>query len=41
MERKKFSLKGLGSFKSSMARQVNEGVRIKRSKADTLMNKKS
>ena len=31
----------LGSFQSSMARQVNEGVKIKRSKADTLMNSKS
>ena len=31
----------MGSFQSSMARQVNEGVRIKRSKADTLMNSKS
>ena len=36
-----FSMKVLGSFQSSMARQVNEGVRIKRSKADCLMNSKS
>ena len=36
-----FSTKVLGSFQSSMARQVNEGVRIKRSKADCLMNSKS
>ena len=34
-------MKVLGSFQSSMARQVNEGVRIKRSKADCLMNSKS
>ena len=36
-----FSMKVFGSFQSSMARQVNEGVRIKRSKADCLMNSKS
>ena len=36
-----FSMKVLESFQSSMARQVNEGVRIKRSKADCLMNSKS
>ena len=36
-----FSMKVLGSFQSAMARQVNEGVRIKRSKADCLMNSKS
>ena len=36
-----FSMKVLDSFQSSMARQVNEGVRIKRSKADCLMNSKS
>ena len=34
-------MKVLGSFQSAMARQVNEGVRIKRSKADCLMNSKS
>ena len=36
-----FSMEVLGSFQSSMARQVNEGVRIKRSKAVCLMNSKS
>ena len=36
-----FSMEVLQSFQSSMARQVNEGVRIKRSKADCLMNSKS
>ena len=36
-----FSMKVLQSFQSSMARQVNEGVRIKRSKADCMMNSKS
>ena len=36
-----FSMKVLGSFQSAMARQVNEGVKIKRSKADCLMNSKS
>ena len=36
-----FSMKVLESFQSSMARQVNEGVRIKRSKAECLMNSKS
>ena len=40
-EKVEFSMKVLGSFQSSMARQVNEGVRIKRSKADCLMNSKS
>ena len=34
-------MKVLDTFQSSMARQVNEGVRIKRSKADCLMNSKS
>ena len=33
-----FSMKVLESFQSSMARQVNEGVRIKRSKAACVMN---
>ena len=36
-----FSMKVLESFQSAMARQVNEGVRIKRSKADCMMNSKS
>ena len=36
-----FSMKVLESFQSAMARQVNEGVRIKRSKADCVMNSKS
>ena len=36
-----FSMKVLDSFQSSMARQVKEGVRINRSKADCLMNSKS
>ena len=36
-----FSMKVLDSFQSSMARQVNEGVMIKRSKAVCLMNSKS
>ena len=40
-EKVEFSMKVLGSFQSTMARQVNEGVRIKRSKADCLMNSKS
>ena len=40
-EKVEFSMKVLGSFHSAMARQVNEGVRIKRSKADCLMNSKS
>ena len=40
-EKVEFSMKALGSFQSTMARQVNEGVRIKRSKADCLMNSKS
>ena len=40
-EKVEFSMKVIGSFNSSMARQVNEGVRIKRSKADCLMNSKS
>ena len=40
-EKVEFSMKVLGSFQSSMARQVNEGVRIKTSKADCLMNSKS
>ena len=40
-EKVEFSMKVLGSFQSSKARQVNEGVRIKRSKADCLMNSKS
>ena len=40
-EKVEFSMKVLGSFQSSMARQVNEGVRIKRSKANCLMNSKS
>ena len=40
-EKVEFSMRVVGSFQSSMARQVNEGVRIKRSKADTLMNSKS
>ena len=40
-EKVEFSMRVLGSFQSSMARQVNEGVRIKRSKADCLMNSKS
>ncbi len=34
-------LEVLQSFHSAMARQVNEGVRINRSKADCLMNSKS
>ena len=33
-----FSMKVLESFQSAMARQVNEGVRIKRSKAYCVMN---
>ena len=36
-----FSMKVLGSFQSAMARQVNEGVRIQRSRADYLLNSKS
>ena len=40
-EEAEFSMKVLDTFQSSMARQVNEGVRIKRSKADCLMNSKS
>ena len=40
-EKVEFSMKVLGSFQSAMARQVNEGVRIKRSEADCLMNSKS
>ena len=40
-EHVEFSMEVLQSFHSSMARQVNEGVRIKRSKADCLMNSKS
>ena len=40
-EKVEFSMKVLESFHSAMARQVNEGVRIKRSKADCLMNSKS
>ena len=40
-EKVEFSMKVLGSFHSAMARQVNEGVRIKRSQADCLMNSKS
>ena len=39
-EKVEFSMKVVGSFQSKMARQVNEGVRIKRSKADCLMNSK-
>ena len=34
-EEAKFSMKVLDTFQSSMARQVNEEVRIKRSKAQT------
>ena len=37
VEKVEFSLKLLGSFKSTMIRQVNEGVRIKRFKADVLL----
>ena len=40
-EKVEFSMKVLQSFQSAMARQVNEGVRIKRSKADCMMNSKS
>ena len=40
-EHVEFSMEVLQSFHSSMARQVNEGVRIKRSEADCLMNSKS
>ena len=40
-EKVEFSMKVLGSFQTAMARQVNEGVRIKRSKADCLMNSHS
>ena len=36
-----FSMKVLGSFQSAMARQVNDGVRIQRSRADYLLNSKS
>ena len=36
-----FSMKVLESFQSAMARQVNEGVRIKISKADCVMKSKS
>ena len=40
-EHVEFSMEVLQAFHSSMARQVNEGVRIKRSEADCLMNSKS
>ena len=40
-EHVEFSMEVLQSFHSAMARQVNEGVRINRSKADCLMNSKS
>ena len=40
-EKVDFSMEVLGSFQSAMARQVNEGVRIQRSKADCQMNSKS
>ena len=38
-ERVEFSMKVVGTFQSCLARQVNEGVRIKRSRAQ-LMNSK-
>ena len=40
-EKVDFSMEVLGSFQSAKARQVNEGVRIQRSKADCQMNSKS
>ena len=40
-EKVEFSMQVVGTFKSCLVRQVNEGVRIKRSKADCLMNSKS
>ena len=40
-EKVEFSMQVVGTFQSCLVRQVNEGVRIKRSKADCLMNSKS
>ena len=40
-EKVDFSMEVLGSFQSAMARQVNEGVRIQKSKSDCQMNSKS
>ena len=40
-EKQEFSMKALGSFKSCMKRQVNEGVRILASQATYVMNSKS
>ena len=38
-ERVEFSMEVIGNFHSCLVRQVNEGVRIKRSKADLINSK--